>query len=715
MEVDLRDNIDCVPAGLNESKTCSINNVVTGIFNSLDPGVPHNAGSFRRITVHLREGCVVGIPKFPTSCSVATTNVGDRLVNITQAAFAQIGDGFGLAEGGLGMGPPYAVISGNDPAGRRALRQPADHRQQRRARRAVGRRLGHLRDARRAKVDVHRQRRGPASRISAADPPSLRLLTDSGGAACHPRGSASETVYGLMIGFDAVLLLRPTSRSLPARRARWSAGSRDAPPRLDAAGERDRGSTPIGAPSPSEPGEWLVLGLEPAVAATATRPTRAPDAGAARRPRRLGLARARRVSTTGSLSAAPSGDESLAVDEAETLGRCARRCVVIEMDEDPGRRRNFRHGEETRNETSMRLRSGAHPRVGMAACGSGSGSSDSGDSTSASSDEPIKLGFAIGETGSREPFDGPAQVAADFAIEDINADGGASGRQLETTTANTKSKPSSETRPPRCSTTAPTSSSPAATSTRARRPRSSPTDGVLAFSTCAASTAFGPNGFGPLAFTMATAAPAEGASMAEWAYDKQGFKSAVVLLDDTIEFDKQSAYGFQTRFSDLGGDSQETFKQGDASIASQINAIKSADPDAIYLASYMPGEASAIKQLRAAGVDVPILADEDIDGDYWKGGVPDLNDVFFATYASIYGDDPDPKVNDFVDRYKAKTGKLPDTSAFLTGYAMIQAITKAVEGADGPPTAPTCRPSSSSSTTRTCCCRRRSTTSTTSP
>ncbi len=114
VEVDLRDNIDCVPAGLNESKTCAINNVVTGIFNSLDPGVPHNAGSFRRITVHLREGCVVGIPKFPTSCSVATTNVGDRLVNITQAAFAQIGDGFGLAEGGLGLGPPYAVISGND-------------------------------------------------------------------------------------------------------------------------------------------------------------------------------------------------------------------------------------------------------------------------------------------------------------------------------------------------------------------------------------------------------------------------------------------------------------------------------------------------------------------------------------------------------------------------------------------------------------------------
>src|ERR1700720_497569 len=107
VEIDLRDNIDCVPCGLNESKTCAINNTVTGLFNSIDPGVPHNAGSFRRVTVLLRENCVVGIPRFPTSCSVATTNIGDRLVNITQAAFAQLGEGYGLAEGGVGMGPGY--------------------------------------------------------------------------------------------------------------------------------------------------------------------------------------------------------------------------------------------------------------------------------------------------------------------------------------------------------------------------------------------------------------------------------------------------------------------------------------------------------------------------------------------------------------------------------------------------------------------------------
>lgn len=114
VELDLRDNPDNYPGGLNESRACSMANAMIGLFNSIDPDIPHNAGSFRRVTVLLREGCIAGIPKFPHSCSMATTNVADRLVCITQAAFAEIGDGFGLAEGGMGMGPHMAVVAGND-------------------------------------------------------------------------------------------------------------------------------------------------------------------------------------------------------------------------------------------------------------------------------------------------------------------------------------------------------------------------------------------------------------------------------------------------------------------------------------------------------------------------------------------------------------------------------------------------------------------------
>lgn len=114
IDVDLTDNIDCLPAGVNESRTCAINNCMTGVFNSIDPTIPHNAGTFRRVKVHLRDNCVVGVPRFPHSCSVATTNVGERLVVTTQKALADHLPGYGLAEGACGIGPAFGVVSGTD-------------------------------------------------------------------------------------------------------------------------------------------------------------------------------------------------------------------------------------------------------------------------------------------------------------------------------------------------------------------------------------------------------------------------------------------------------------------------------------------------------------------------------------------------------------------------------------------------------------------------
>ena len=115
IDVDLRDNVDCVPCGLNLSEATSRTAAMIGVFNSIDHTVPHNQGSFRRIRIHLRENCVVGIPRHPASCSAATTNLSNRLGNVVQRAMAEIGDGVGMAEVGTGMSPAEAVISGSDP------------------------------------------------------------------------------------------------------------------------------------------------------------------------------------------------------------------------------------------------------------------------------------------------------------------------------------------------------------------------------------------------------------------------------------------------------------------------------------------------------------------------------------------------------------------------------------------------------------------------
>ena len=114
--VDLRDNPDNMPCGLNLSEGTATSGALCGIFDSIEPGVPANAGSYRRIDVKLREGCVVGIPKHPTSCSVATTNLADRLVNAVQRAFSSLGEGIGMADAsGSSLPPSCGVVSGFDP------------------------------------------------------------------------------------------------------------------------------------------------------------------------------------------------------------------------------------------------------------------------------------------------------------------------------------------------------------------------------------------------------------------------------------------------------------------------------------------------------------------------------------------------------------------------------------------------------------------------
>jgi N-methylhydantoinase B len=118
--IDLRDNPDCVPIGVNLTEATSKNAAVAAtlmVLNSL-PGadqVPLNGGAFRCFEVLVREGCVAGIPTHPASCSLATGDVGVRIWAMVASAFAEIADGMGSAQAGFGALPYIGVISGHDP------------------------------------------------------------------------------------------------------------------------------------------------------------------------------------------------------------------------------------------------------------------------------------------------------------------------------------------------------------------------------------------------------------------------------------------------------------------------------------------------------------------------------------------------------------------------------------------------------------------------
>jgi N-methylhydantoinase B len=115
ISVDLRENRDCLPLGLNLSEACARAGVLIAIYNCLPDDVPHNAGSFRRVEVLIREGSLAGGLTHPHSASVSTTNVLNRLINAIQSGFAHLGPGYGLAEGAGACGAGFAVFSGTDP------------------------------------------------------------------------------------------------------------------------------------------------------------------------------------------------------------------------------------------------------------------------------------------------------------------------------------------------------------------------------------------------------------------------------------------------------------------------------------------------------------------------------------------------------------------------------------------------------------------------
>lgn len=115
VEVDLRDNPDCLPCGLNLTEATARTAAMIAVFNSLPEAVPFNGGSFRRLRVLLRENCCVGIPRHPASCSVATTGLANRVGGAVQRAVAELASGVGMAETGLILGPGMGVISGVDP------------------------------------------------------------------------------------------------------------------------------------------------------------------------------------------------------------------------------------------------------------------------------------------------------------------------------------------------------------------------------------------------------------------------------------------------------------------------------------------------------------------------------------------------------------------------------------------------------------------------
>jgi branched-chain amino acid transport system substrate-binding protein len=299
--------------------------------------------------------------------------------------------------------------------------------------------------------------------------------------------------------------------------------------------------------------------------------------------------------------------------------------------------------------------------------------------TVAAQEKPV-FGLVMSYSGWFQPIDADTIAGAKMAVDEINAAGGVLGQPIELVEFDNKSEPplGADGAIEVIAKGAKAILFPSDFDFGAPGAYVAQQSDVIAFSG-ASDPKFGVQGVGPLAYSTSNASHSQGQVMAEWAFKEKGWKTAYVLLDNTIAYTKSLCGSFAERWKEVAGAEallgEDTFLNSDTSIAAQITRITSlpTKPDVVFFCSYAPGGPSAIRQMRAAGIDAVILTGESLDGDYWIGTVPDLSNFYVINYGSKYGDDPDPAVNEFFKRFEAKYGKKADVSYGLRGYSAVQA------------------------------------------
>jgi len=295
-------------------------------------------------------------------------------------------------------------------------------------------------------------------------------------------------------------------------------------------------------------------------------------------------------------------------------------------------------------------------------------------SASAATSGSITIGWAFDSKGNMSPFDGPALAAAQVRVKQVNARGGV---QIKILTCDTQNNNPAKAKACALSllgqganvifTTCDVDYATPVVQEAINR-------GVLAIAPCIGTDQMGPKRFGSkgaLAFSFGNVAQDEGSAMAQWAYGK-GWRTAGTGTNTLLAYFKVVVQAFEARFKQLGGKivAHETYATGANNVQAAISRLNGKKAD-VYVTVTSFGELPAfVSGLRSLGNDTPVLNSWAGDGTYWlpKDGV---TNYYAVTYASAFGDDPNPAVNKLAKTVKAGTG------GFVTGAAAIDGLVTA--------------------------------------
>jgi branched-chain amino acid transport system substrate-binding protein len=174
-----------------------------------------------------------------------------------------------------------------------------------------------------------------------------------------------------------------------------------------------------------------------------------------------------------------------------------------------------------------------------------------------------------------------------------------------------------------------------------------------------------------------------GTVLAKFAAQSLKAKRVAILMDVSAPYSVGLANYFKERFTADGGQivAEQKFTKDDKDFKAQLTAIKTLNPDAIFLPVYY-GPASLIaQQARELGIAVPMFggdgweAPELIDSDVAKRA---LEGCFFSTHFAP--DQEGSRAQEFVQKYEKRFGAKPDAMAAL-GYDSAMVLADAIKRA----------------------------------
>lgn len=172
---------------------------------------------------------------------------------------------------------------------------------------------------------------------------------------------------------------------------------------------------------------------------------------------------------------------------------------------------------------------------------------------------------------------------------------------------------------------------------------------------------------GDMIFRVCFIDPFQGFVGAKFAKENLKFTKGATLYNRAQAYSTGLNSEFVKAFEGMSGKVliQQAYNDGDSDYSAQLSAIREKNPDFIYIPGYYTEVVAIAQQARRLGIKAPLIGGDGWVSEELKNAGDALDGCFFSDHYSH--EDKRPEVQEFLKKYQAKYGKVPDSMAAL-GY-----------------------------------------------